>query len=131
MLTTNSFFPSSGELFSLYSLAILNFLVGCIIFTALMFFPNIKCNSQAPWWRNQAIKTDLFYVLLNPVFKLLLRFLPVAVIVVPFLLFMPVEDIYAYLANGRGPLAQYSLSTQCVIFLLSLIFSLLEPPAFS
>lgn len=112
----NSFFPTFGEIALLYSLAAVIFLVGCIVMTALEFFPNVKCNQQAPWWRNRSIKTDLFYVVFNPAFKLALRFLPVAVVVAPLLLFVPVEDIYAYLANGRGPLAKFSLSIQCVIF---------------
>lgn len=118
MFATNSIFPSFGEIDSLYFIVSFNFLVGCIIFTTIEFFPNIKCNPQAPWWRNTSIKTDLFYVILNPLFKFILRFLPVAVVVAPLLLFVPLENIYAYLANGWGPLAQFSPSTQCVIFLL-------------
>lgn len=118
MIAANSLFPSFGDMASLYSLAIVNFLVGCIIFSALEFLPNVKCNPQAPWWRNRSIKTDIIYVFLNPVIKMLLRFLPVALVVAPLLLIMPVENVYAYLANGWGPLGKFSLLSQCVIFFI-------------
>jgi sterol desaturase/sphingolipid hydroxylase (fatty acid hydroxylase superfamily) len=116
MIANNSLIPTVGELRALYALASLNFLVGCIIFSVINLIPNIKCNPQGPWWRNQSINTDLFYVFLNPVFKFLLRFLPVAFVVAPLLLIMPVENIYAYLANGWGPLGKFSIPTQCIIF---------------
>lgn len=44
--------------------------------------------------------------------------MPVAIIALFLMLFMPVEEIYNGLANGWGPLSKFSPFTQCVIFLV-------------
>ena len=105
------------ELVALVSPTFIGFLAMALLFTALDAFPDAKCTPQPPWWRNKSIKVDLFYVIFGPLFKVLLRFAPVAILVVPMLFFMPIEKIYFYLANGRGPIGGLSIPGQCFIFL--------------
>jgi sterol desaturase/sphingolipid hydroxylase (fatty acid hydroxylase superfamily) len=94
------------------------FLVACFVFTGLGFFPAAKCNPQAPWWRNSGIKIDLCYLFLNPAIRFALRLAPLIVVLLILLIFSPLEDVYAYLVNGYGPLGKLGGPAQTVIALI-------------
>lgn len=106
------------EAFHLYSFALLNFFLAAIVFTLVARWPSLTCNEQSPWWMSHSVKSDLFYVIFNPVFKIFLRFIPVALIFGLLLIFMPPEQIYMYLANGWGPLGGLGPVSQCIAFLI-------------
>lgn len=109
---------SLSDIFYLYSVAFGSFFLAAIFFTALEKCHNLQCTCQAPWWRNSSIKRDIIYVILNPAFKVCLRFLPVALIFVLLMIFFQPMQIYMYLINGSGPLGRFSAFAQCVAFIL-------------
>lgn len=106
------------ELLNVYFISFMSFVCSALIFTALEKFPNLKCVKQAPWWCNNSINIDILYVIINPVFKISLRLLPVAVIILPMLTFMEPMQIYTYLINANGPFGRLSPFTQGVIFII-------------
>lgn len=101
-----------------YCASITIFFAAAIFFTISERLPKHKCVQQAPWWLNRSIKIDILYMILNPVFKIFLRLVPVAVIFLPLLFFMKPIQIYVYLMNGSGPLRSLSPLTQSFIFVL-------------
>lgn len=107
-----------------YLLTLSAFLLGAIAFTGLDWWNDLKCNDQPPWWRNNSIRLDLFYLALNPLMKVTFRFIPVAVLVMPLLLFLPAEQIYVHLVNGWGPLAGLPAAWQCMVFIVASDFLL-------
>ena len=114
--------PSLIEFLNLYFLTIISFFCAALIFTTLGKWQRMQCVQQAPWWLNCSIKTDIVYVIINPVVKIYMRLLPVAVIILPFLIFMKPMQIYSYLVNGYGPLGRLSSISQCIIFVISVDF---------
>ena len=106
------------EAFRLYSFVLVHFFLAMIVFTLLARWENLICNEQSPWWTNHSVKSDLFYLMLNPIFKICLRFIPVLMIFGPLLIFFPPEQIYMYLANGCGPFGGLAPLSQCIAFLV-------------
>jgi sterol desaturase/sphingolipid hydroxylase (fatty acid hydroxylase superfamily) len=110
--------PSLYEFINLYFRSFISFICAGLIFTAFDKWPNLKCVRQCCWWHNSSVRTDIFYVILTPVFKIYLRFLPVALVFMPMLIFMKPMQIYIYLVNGYGPLGNLSPFVQCAFFVL-------------
>lgn len=94
------------------------FLAACFVFTGLDFLPPAKCNPQPPWWCNSAVKTDLCYLFLNPAMRFALRLAPLIIVLLILLIFAPLEDVYAYLINGYGPLGKLGAPAQTIIALI-------------
>lgn len=109
---------SISKILGLYELNFLSFIIAAVIFTILNQWPNLRCMYQPPWWANCSIRTDIFYVILNPVFKIILRFFPAAIILVLMSIFIKPMQIYAYLVNGSTPLGTLSPLSQCLVFVL-------------
>jgi sterol desaturase/sphingolipid hydroxylase (fatty acid hydroxylase superfamily) len=86
-------------------------------FTILTFF--FACNPGRPWWRKPDLLTDLCYWFLIPLFA---RYLRVGLLVMGAALIFGIttaDGLVEFYGNGHGPLAQFPLWLQIIIFLVA------------
>jgi sterol desaturase/sphingolipid hydroxylase (fatty acid hydroxylase superfamily) len=92
-------------------------LAGCVVFTAIDFFPGNSCNPEKRWWRNRGLTLDLSYSLLTSFCAPFLSHGAAILIALVLAIFLPFDAIVG-LQRGRGPLAGLPFALQCVLYLL-------------
>jgi sterol desaturase/sphingolipid hydroxylase (fatty acid hydroxylase superfamily) len=112
MIATDIFLRAVEAWYGFMRPDLLAFLGACVVFTVLGFLPVAKRTPQPLWWRNSAVRTDLCYLLLNPAIRYALRLAPLIIILLIFLIFAPLEHVYAYFTNGFGPLGKLGPAAQ-------------------
>lgn len=105
-------------LITLYYQAFWTLITAAIFFSIFAFIPRFKCNNQENWWKNKILRTDLLYFLIGPIFYIFLRYLPIFIICSFLFLFLPSNQIYAYVLGGMGPLSQLSPLSQGILYLI-------------
>jgi len=103
---------------AIYFEAMISFSIAAIIFSMLEFIPDLKCNIQDGWWKNKSIRIDLLYFFMRPIFYVVLRYIPIIFICVVLLIFFPINQIYAYLIGGLGPLSRLSPLSQAILYFI-------------
>lgn len=91
-----------------------------VTFAVLSYF--WACNPGRPWWRKRELITDICYWLVIPVIA---RYLRIALMVIGAAWLFgirTVEGLVAFYDDGYGPLAQFPLWVQAVIFLIGTDF---------
>jgi sterol desaturase/sphingolipid hydroxylase (fatty acid hydroxylase superfamily) len=86
------------------------------VFTFLTAF--WACNPGQPWWRKPDIMTDLCYWFIIPVVT---RFLRIGLLIVGAAALFGIttaDGLVAFYDNGHGPLSEFPLAVQMVIFLV-------------
>jgi sterol desaturase/sphingolipid hydroxylase (fatty acid hydroxylase superfamily) len=93
-----------------------------LLFTVLSHY--WACNPGTPWWHKRGIVTDICYWFFVPVFARTLR---IGLMVLGAAVFFKIHDadeLIAFYENGHGPLSEFPLWVQALVFLIASDFML-------
>ena len=93
-----------------------------VVFAVLSHF--WACNPGEPWWRKRELVTDICYWFFVPVFSRVFR---IGLLVVGTGLLFNIHDadgLIAFYDNGHGPLSEFPLWVQALLFLVASDFML-------
>lgn len=114
----NSLYQLISEIIFLYSSALMTFILMSSIFMIVGLNKKLICNLQNAWWKSICLKVDVQYAIFTPLFKIVLRYVPVLIIYCFLLVFLSPTQINLSLINEWGPLARVSWFWQTCVYLI-------------